>query len=820
MRWLGRLLVLVLFAILALNVFDQPLQWQGWGKNTVGSWDQDFSAYPVFWLDADNPLEFDIPANAAQLRVQLTPALTSDLTSDLAADVAAEGQASALYSVAYRTADQAGQTIGQANRVFAQSDIAEAASSDENNRFSDRFFNNPDGQVAQFTSGFFVDNLADNPVASLQIGLKQDPGFAVAVRVSVLERKKEGDLPVLWHRMRRDRRAALMAEHIYPPELVSDEEKRTALRYSWLPIGPVGTQGQHYQTATLFIRDKTLQANDGQSGDDQAEGAANEAQAVAQAAQMLASEDKVFTFLPSAFSQPVASLQCHTLDGSALAWLEVTMQQNGQHNSQQSSQQKIIYRGDKLNSAILLPNIDDDGRRLVEIRSAKMCAVALADEQGKNINIAAKVIRAYQVKPQQPLSYALALNSQQSQPIRLDIRALSASTNAGGVKWRVLSQQGQVLLSGELALSFEQDRYEALPAKPDELTDKTLYQKQSSYIMAPKHSATLVVESLTEQALVNVLTRPLKLSYLVDEQQPKWFMALPKAHQRLKANGDSQLIYWQQKPLVDQVVDGQNNQWAALSTIDNQPSFELFSPGGSRYQRVPNGRWSRRFANSLNPGQKKLTPTLVYVQHRPSLQPQKVTIELDDRQRVEHWLTAKAGRFSLPTLVAGRHRIDIIDHGQVQWFVSDSSDARRQSRPGYRIRQVYRLADKLTFEVEKRAEQEWLSFHYFSITDQAHEIEVSLHHQPQEGEMAEHTVPSLRYHIKAGTGEATNIYVLNQALTTIWSERLLKFPLAADLPLGRYQLSVKSTQPDAGYIQASYVYSDTDGDLRWYSQAQ
>ncbi|MCJ8270903.1 MAG: hypothetical protein MJK04_16060, partial [Psychrosphaera sp.] len=75
MRWLGRLILLVVLGWFAFGAVNSLLQWQGWRSSTVLDWEQDFTAYPVFWLDGQQPLVFDIPANAEQVRVQLTPTL-------------------------------------------------------------------------------------------------------------------------------------------------------------------------------------------------------------------------------------------------------------------------------------------------------------------------------------------------------------------------------------------------------------------------------------------------------------------------------------------------------------------------------------------------------------------------------------------------------------------------------------------------------------------------------------------------------------------------------------------------------------------------
>lgn len=701
MRWLGRILTLLLALWLVLSVFDQPLQWQGWRKSTSGSWDADFGAYPVFWLEAKQPLNFDIPANAEQIRVQLTPG-SANVDTD------------SLYTIVYRTINKAGETISEARRIYDHTNTT--AEDLDSEVLADRFFDHPDGIAAHFTSGFFIDNQTNNPVAGLQISLEKAPGFVVAVRVSVLERKKEAELPVLWQRMHRDKRAALMAEHIYPPQLVTEGERRTALRYSWLPIGPGGIKGEAYQTATLFIRHQI---------------------------------------------SLVASLASNTSNKPSTGHI-------------------------------------------------------LADEhKDKTVEKPVNVVRGYFARPNQPLTYALALNSTVSQPLRLDIRGLSASKN--GVNWQVLDKEGHRLLAGHLPATSHQDIYETLP----QASDNTLYGKSSRYIMAPANSATLVVDSPVEQMMINVFTRPLNLGHLMDEKQPKWFMTLPSGHQSLKANGASQIFYQQQRPLLADVNDNEPSKWLTLKTSSDEPSFALLEPGGSGYQPIGKGRWSGVFS-----GKKDISPELVYLQTHPMTSPQKVTVTIDNEHRIEHWLTAAAGRLSLPGLTSGKHPININGPAQTQWFINlpqgnqpQEKQPQKKQEQGYRIRNAYALTKTLTFNIQKQAGQEWISFHYFPATAQAHEISIKLNHDYQHGESEEHTVPLRRYQITAVQNKAS-VYVLNQNRPALWPGTILKFALDADLLNRHYALTVTSDAAEVGFIQASYVLDGVTDSLQLYREVK
>ncbi|NQZ11880.1 MAG: hypothetical protein HRT35_32410, partial [Algicola sp.] len=677
MRWLGRLILLVVLGWFAFGAVNSLLQWQGWRTSTVLDWEQDFTAYPVFWLDGQQLLVFDIPANAEQVRVQLTP--TFDSATNTANDsTAVNTSSSSEYRVHYQLFNDTGVVTDEATRHYLLDQTLEVV---EPGQIPDRFFERPDGQGAQLTSGFFIDNRRGEPVRRLTLGLQQNnlavAGVVgnvggVAVRVSVLERKNEQDLPILWQRMHRDKRLALMAENIYPAELVSEEQRRTALQYSWLPLGPEGIEGEEYKAATLFIKKLIVTSVD--------------EHAVFTRNHMLASPKQVFTFFQTG-ELTVDTLSCEALDGVPLDWLEL-LEQDPQ-NPQTLSRR--IFIGADLDAPIKL----EAKPVLYQIRTSALCQLRLIDQQGNPVDLPPKVQRSYLVNPES-LVFALAVQGKAVQPIRLDVRGLLVNGLAvngigtqGGIDWQVQDKDGNNILSGNLDLLPVQDMFEALPISTNE---EQLFSKHSTFILAPAAGVKLVVQSADAQALVSVFTRPLNLSYKDDFDQgslhgkaedilqgksqrkaqelPQWFMLLPKGANRLKADGLTRLIYRQQRPKLPDVVEPGLSQWQALKSVDDPPTYPLFV-GQSNAAKIDSVTVAANYqliegatvagtevgfsANFVVDRQAKtLSPKLVYVQPSPKVQKVQVSI---DGKTFDYWLGAQAGQITLPSINVGEHHI-------------------------------------------------------------------------------------------------------------------------------------------------------------------
>jgi hypothetical protein len=779
-RWIGRLILLILFCTLALALYQRASSWPAWRTTSVVNWEQDFSAYPVFWLEEQTPLTFHIPANAEQIRLMFTATLA---------------QQSEEYRIDYQVTQQQSGMMTPASRTFSLNNTVPVVNL-VTGQLPDRFFDSPDGMQAQRTSDFFIDNDKQDPMQRIVLSLAPGSGVRVAMRVSVLERKSDSDLAVIWQRMHRDKRAALMAENIYPQALVPEQQRRDVLKYSWLPLGPEGETGVDHHSASLFIKNNQT--------------AAAPAQEQAIVSHMLAARERVFSFINTA-EVAAETLRCDPLDGSKLLagsepqWLELLIQDI---NMGQNSR-RLRFNAAQLQQALpVQPN-----SALYQITSNKLCQVRLFNASNEEISLPARLQRGYLIEQQQSLSYALALGAQALQPIKIDIRGLASQVLGqaqdppqGRVYWQILAANDKPLLSGELNINQTKDSYQALPLSRQG-SEQHLFTNTSHYILAHAEGVRLQISSSGPQVLVNVFTRPLMLAHSreVDHQDglPQWFTLLPVAYHQLKAERRSRIIYRQPRPLLINSGDAAYiSQWRVLDTLENQSTYPIFSreEQGSadvqgKFQALKPQQQGLEFAD----GQRKtLSPSLVYIRPKSSMV-KKISVSIDN-QVFDYWLNATAGKLNLPSMTAGLHQLEILGAEQSQWYINRLNQPMRGNVA--RIRQAYPLEKCLTFNISKESQQELISFHYFPATPQAHRVQVTLQHAFILGQYSAHTVPIRRFALPAQV-QAGSAYLLNQASKPIWPAYAIKFPLQADLPQGQYRLQLCSDRQLSGFVQAS-----------------
>lgn len=747
MRILGRLVLWFVLLGLAYWAHQGISRWQGWQSNELTEIEHLYDNHRVYWLEDE--LNFKLPANTEQVRIMLTPA---------------KSEVEAAFSVGFTALAQNGRQLQQGTRIYRQRPVSQPL---------ERYFSKPGGLAAHFTQEFYIDGTGDEPLSALKLALLNADDIKVAVRVSVLERKQDSELAITWQRMHRDKRTKLLEGNVYPPDLVSEAHRRTALKFQWLPLGPEGIVEEDYRQTTLFIRRDEMVLREPVSEPSNT--------------RMYADEHKVFTLVQNE-EQVIDAIACE----QPTLWLEVASVVDGK---------VVIQRS--YDNMLVLPDKPVAEQGLYQVRAAAPCHIQATDIDGQSYVQTAKVLRSFIAASNQSLEFALTSQSRQVQPIRLDVRGLGL-TQSVPVDWVVLDQMQNVLHQGQLLAEVSEDKHERMPRGEEKLLAKA-----ETYIVAAANAAVLKVSSEQGQVLVNVFTRPYQLAY--QDTLPKWFSVLPNNHQQLKVAGQSRVIHWQRR-LPHSDADDTQQQWQLLATEPPVATFDLFSPNHSAlsqsagYQRV-NGVSALLLAE---PGEQRISPNLVY--RRDSETPQKVTVHYQGRQ-LDYWLSAKNGRFTLPQSNTSESLLKISGPEQVRWYANHLAGV-----DSHRIRRVYKLRGSHHFLVEKTEAIEWITFHYYPALRQAHEIKVALSHETSLGEAQAHTVPVRTFAIPMSTEPADN-HLLNQSDVSIWGPVVLKFPLEADLPQRKYRLQVSSNVENSGYIQASYVRKAADVLIKHYTEA-
>ncbi len=785
MRILGRLLILIIvLGLIALSDFPWEFDFN-FNKKTQVSWADEYQSYPAFWLHPDTKLTYELPSNIRQLRLIFTPITGS--TSNA-------------------------QVIFEDNQM--QSRTIELEFKEENNIIDTglpkRFFNGPSDQQAGLSEIKLINVAAGAQLSKFSLMLTGSD-VPIAARIAVLEQQPEQKLPLRWARMHESKKEQLLSEHIYPSELVATSERLAGLAYRWLPVGPSATEGEELDRVTLFVRKGNIEQEDVQVPID---------------ALNVIGPLRWQTFDAAQIGE-LAELRCSSINDDKLDYLAVT-----RVVPETLEQKQEFYQGDSsLISVSLGPQPG-----FYKVAASHPCELGFFDHESNEIDLPRQYFRSTVLSPDQDIQYQLAPNTTSKQPLRLDARIVADITTSIPtqipIDWMVLDLNNTPLLTGTLHVSNEVNQYQS---SADDPLSQQVYQKESQFILAPANAAKLLVKKgqtdTTEgspqfSVLVNAYARPDNLPLLVSPDVEdrdtktldvaKWFLMQPEAN-KAAAPLQQHLLTWN-TPLPEPRETQQNNQWESLTSIENAAIYELlvkelYYPKDDSAAR-PQLLYSpiNGTHNTINlladNQQRRITPQLLY--SRSKTGPTQVTLQWDNQQPTTEWLYAPAGRVNLPSTQAGQHQLSILSSEPVNWYINYLA---AQDDTVYRVRQAHQLQKTLTFNVQKTEASEWISFRYFPATAKAHTISIRVATKRSSGQSDDYTIPERKFLIPEQTSVAT-VSMLNQDQHRLWSPHKLNFLLGSDLDNSQHQITVTTSLPDSGFLQAGY----TRANVSWQSE--
>ncbi len=827
MRMLGRLTI---YSILAGIIFGytwfNPLMFNAWNNQSV-VWDHDFVSYPVYWAQPGTPLVFDLPANALQYRVLVTPGLQGY-------------QEDASFDMRFEITDQDGNTAKQfVRRYIVRHDQRENVPLVYNETpvlMPLRFFDKPDGQPAAITESFFIDKLKNASYTRLTVTLSKDFLWPVAIRVNALEQNKASDIPVLWQRMHSDEKQQIMEDHIYPASLVPENERRTALKYHWLPLGPHGTLHEDYVTGQLFNYKNLTDVPPPPS--------------YLAPQYLIAGPDKYAAFFRAPFDD-INSLTCTTDENDQQpGWLNIRFQPDG------SVEQQLFHlTGDALNAPWSLPA--NSGH--FTLSAAEPCLITLYDSQQQSFIPEANLLRGYITQPNNKLHYSLSNLATNPQPLRIDLRLLhqisSDSTDEQPIlNWVLLDKNQSVINTGNIYPIQYPSPWESLVSPKG---NESLQQKSSRYLVAPANATELILTA-SHPTLINLYTRPIELPYTVNSvftrsisrtinQQPKWFLVKPDNHQTIKTTW-SRVFKWHYLPRQQhRTPEPTISEWVSLTPESADGLRKIFTPHqASNYntadevllnpglfytqkalEKQPdsaNYPFHANWDTDVRTRDNSLTafPNLVYIGSDDK--PEKILIQIDEQPPVERWIYGQSGTLRLPEINKGPRRVTLkTTRNQRQWF---SNYPPQKSDEMSRVLTVFPFKKTQHFIIEKVAVTDLVTFKYFPTYPNPHHLIIKLHLNKEITNptanngitTSDHTVPTRKFLIDTKKRDPT-VVLLNQQEQTILEPFTLKFPLGTDLPKGEYMISIISSVPETGYIQAGYIRRTINDTIKTRSEA-
>lgn len=774
MRLIGRMLLAILLLLgasygwyaLNLNI--------SFKDQTLEPWEDNYERYITYLIRPGETLQFDVPNEATQIRILHT----------------AVGRAAEDKTVAFKFAAEGQVALTETYTLSVSGEPSPAAASPQPPA---RFFDSPDGAAASTTKLHIVSFTQSQSFNEFALTLTEsDRPFAI--RVAVLEQYDEKSVSRVWQRMTEEKKQAFFEDHIYPMPLIPAQERTARLMQRWRPVGPSSESSQAVISRTLFVNE-------------QLEARLEERQRVDELA--VIGPQRWFTVdtrqtpaIKAATCQPITEAEA---SGLTISWVTET---GGRAVKRLQSEQQRL----RLPSA----------QRLYRFSADRRCQLNFYDAAGAGVTVDTNYLRAALAPRTDALTFALVSAAEQAQPLRLDARLV---TSAGAslpadmaLAWSVTDKAGAVLLQGSLHPVVQLNPYQVTV---DSSLLSTVHEKRSEYIVAPATAAQLNVRLLSAasgdgvDALVNLYTRPAQLAYRVEpsdeeepEQQsiPKWFLSQP-AGQSNGQPAETRLLAWQ-SPLPEVVVNEMaEQQWYRLTSLEQAPYYELLlqepqteaTEVAARLSFYPLQTNNAEYVLTTEEHEQAVTPQLVY--QKSGERPVPVVIKVDGETLRDDWLYSSSGKLFLPPMQQGRYRLSLETPTAVNWYGNYQAT---EGQSLYRVRSAYQLRDTLTFDVRKRADEEWLTFNYFPAVGAAHEVSIRVEKRDRVGVFSDYTVSTRVFPIAERTAQRA-VSLLNQDQPRIWQPLRLPFSLGADLNSGTYRVTVTSSVPNSGYVQAGYL---------------
>ncbi len=541
--------------------------------------------------------------------------------------------------------------------------------------------------------------------AHLRIRLvSADPDIAdLLVRVAVPVPSSQRKADTMWRRLSEEQRAQLAAGNIFPPALLTEQERASVIESRWQPLGPAGTS---IGRDIYVLKGDDLGAPVDPPKPEVLMAGPNRATTI----QLPEQGGKVRIVLEaeSDHDQSSGEVKLRWLGHSAFLRRTSTYKWNGSRVELQ----------------------DNFGGGWLEIGTARTARVRVAlIEKGEERDITPPIqyLRTWVARDDGPLDFSISHMGDMPTPMRLVLRRLGNSSKPPAntpVMVTFLSQEGVVVRTMQLTPQFVASQYDApWPEVPSEFVSDPW----EAFFKVPPTVKTVRIAS-PEVVLANVYSRPGDLPRAIRMPEdvsspeamkaaiPGWFALNPKAHDARILDGDSNLLIVQTRPPEDrpELVAGRY-LWEDFNPANGGAARVFLAPReegvpdrkdaiGGTFRPVPK---DGRATFVAEPGYAAVAARLAWVAGTPGTFRYKVL--LDGQEWLSGVASGSAGEVALPPFTPGTHSIKVVGEPKVSWYVSHLASGEAWVR-----RRAYLFDKPLSFDVERTtSEEEFVSVRLF-----------------------------------------------------------------------------------------------------------
>lgn len=807
MRLLGRLVLLLLLVVVAAFLY-QPLRSLFHvpppAPGVAQQFDLTSRASNVYFLPEDGWLTFPVISQASRLRILTHAGATPDAEKDV----------SLHYGLEYELLDDQRNPL-QGGRYTHETRIPQPPIKEgvpvPRNLYTDRDLAVASGQSFNLQ----LEALPQTAYVRLRRAPLLPPLENVAARVYYEERMSERQADVAWERLSEAQKTRLAHGVIYPPELLTHQERLNLLERQWQPVGPLGTNPDQGILFNLEGADPFMDPD-----------------LMPRAPGLFAGPSRLGVL-------PIETAGRYRLQFTPLfsdnALVPRLALRHVTAEFEEPREEVVIPSGKPATSVHRL----SPGLLVVTPSQPGMLDIWPVEEPEQSALPEPRYLRGWTVNPSRPVNFRFLPGDHVRTSLRLDLRAYGNGTPLPDERpiradYRLFDAQNRVLRQGALEASV-------MPSMIDRVSDTQpiadLSDPASFFFRLPPDATRLEVTS-HQTLLANAYTRPDDLPHRTrvpkdyyawlgdDPAQPSWFILQPpdadtrtrdtrmpppsSARAELSPEellDNSLVLHIQSRPpdRNPQLLAGRY-QWEALDPQLAARGARILIPVRGEERLRPRGLPSyfqpleqgTQRVDIASPGvDRVLEPQLIYL--REASDPFSLSVRLSG-STVRRELIGRRGDIDLPPVSPGRHEVNLDASTSGTWLMN----YRYPDDAGYLRRMAFRLGEAaLRYPVDKREDDQLVGARFYSLGEAGAASTVRVRIIPgalDDGPTREWTHLENLYQLVPTAEQAGVGYVLDQQRERLSYGQSLLIGLGNDIPDGpvRVEFSLQSGAP--GYL--------------------
>jgi hypothetical protein len=637
----------------------------------------------------------------------------------------------------------------------------------------------------------------------------------VCIRVYIRYEPKKEVPGYMWRRFSEKKKERMAMGNVYPPQLLTEFEKKQLLQRQWRPLGPLGAEGRDFISRKLYVL-KEVEA------------------------------EEVDVYIPpiGVFIKEGHHVTVPVPEGGGRIRMEF-------HNNstEQPHDLRLSWYGRGIDQYIertirwrsreetTMESFFDTG--LIDIYSEDpvgMKVFLINDKGVTDITPEPIYIRTFITSHDRPVTFRISHHNKTPTPFKLTLRVLlrKGIVPDTHVRYEILNEDNRVIHTGSLPLNPIPSGYDVLSGN---YPDVEVSEPQEYYFYLPSEARRMVLSSTTE-VLVAGYTRPEGMAkttrvpedYLpstpIEEKEPSWYALRPERYWSLIYDARSMIIIINRRPPQrrEELIQGRY-AWEDYTPVGDYQAYYVLT---DEIKVVRPERLSPDYYFPLEPGAEhnitvreikglEMIPLrLLYIFREEGEAGLRVYI--DGLPALDRTLYGRTGEVRLPPVKGGEHRIRIETTRAGGFYINNIY---HQGGPVLFKRLTNRLKrEGLRFIYTKdKPIEDILSVRFYapSGSDQRSIIDVSIEAIRQAGFRPFNKWTFLRRRFSIRPDNSGSLSVLHARSIRLQPGQLFFIPIGDDLPQGQYTIEFRPVS-GTGYISLHRVTPGEYEEFRFYNE--